>query len=183
MLLGVGPVVLLPFVRDWAGVFSVAFVHVLGTEQSQLSRRIANLVVDTHFAHLLAFLRHVDDEAIYDAARTAGLIINRLDCGGDDLKIVVCLEGLVHLRLVPQLFKQGSHNTEVRRDLREHLVGRAVTDGNGKKTVCPHYRASSHSFGPCGILDGLAQVQRRGSRAAFSGCESDLARPSAVPTP
>ena len=86
-----GPVVLLSFVRDWTGVLGVAFVHELGAEQSQLGRCIANLVVNTHLTHLLAFLRHVDDEAINDTARTAGLVIDRLDCGGDDLEVVVCL--------------------------------------------------------------------------------------------
>ena len=67
----------------------------------------------------------------------------------------------MHFRLVPQLFEQSCYDAEVRRNLREHLVGRTVTYGDGEESVCPHYGASSHCFSPCGVLDRLAQVQRR----------------------
>ena len=159
--MGKGPVILLSFVRDGANVLGVAFVHDLGTEQLQLGWRITNLMVYAHFADLLAILRHVDNEAINDTARSAGLVINRLDCRGDDLEIVVRLEGFVHLRLVPQLFEQSCYDAEVGRNLWEHLVGRAVSNGDGKKAVRAHYRASCHSFSPRGVFDRPAQVQRR----------------------
>ena len=104
-LVGSGPVLFLPFVRDRTCVFGLAFVHWLRAEQLQLSRGVANLVVNTHLAHLLAFLLHVDDEAINDTARSAGLVVNCLDGRGDDLEVVVRLEGFVHLWLVPHLFE------------------------------------------------------------------------------
>ena len=105
-------------------------------------------MVNTNLADLLAFLRHVNDEAINDAARAAGLVIDRLDCRGDDLEVVVCLEGLVHLRLDPQLFEQSCYDAEVGRNLREHLVGRAVTNGDGEKSIRSHNGTSCHGLSP-----------------------------------
>ena len=62
-------------------------------------------MIDTHLAHLLAIFLHVDDEAVDDPTRAASLVIDCLDGGGNNLEVVVGLQGFVHLWLVPQLFE------------------------------------------------------------------------------
>ena len=160
-LLGKGPVFLLALVRNRANVLSVTFVNKLGSEQPLLGRRIPNIMVYANSADPLAILRHVDDEAIVDTARSAGLIVNRLDCRGDDLEVVIGLECFVHLRLVPQLLEKTRYDAEEGRNLGEQPVSRAVANCYGEKAIRAHFRASCHSISPRGVFDRPAQVQRR----------------------
>ena len=60
----------------------MTFVNKLGAEQSLLGRRIPNVMFYAKSANPLAILRHVDDEAIVDPARSASLVVNRLDGRG-----------------------------------------------------------------------------------------------------
>ena len=160
-LLGKRPVFLLALVRNRANVLSVTFVNDLGSEQPLFGRRITNIMVYANSADALAILRHVDNEAIIDTARTAGLVVNRLDCRGDDLEVVVSLEGFVHLRLVPQLFEKTCYDAEEGRNLGEQLVCRAGSYSYGEKAIRAYFRASCHSVSPRSVLDRPAQVQRR----------------------
>ena len=139
----------------------MAFVNELGAEQSLLGRRVPNVMLDAKFANPLAILRHVDDEAIVDTARSACLIVNRLDCRGDNLEVVVGFESFVHLRLIPQLPEKASNDAEEGRNLGEQSVGRAVANCYGEKAVRAHFRARCHSFFPGGVVNRPAHVQRR----------------------
>ena len=139
----------------------MTFVNELGAEQPLLGRRIPNVMFNAKSADPLAILRHVDDEAIVDTARSAGLIVNRLDCRGDNLEVVIGFEGFVHLRLVPQLLEKTRDDAEEGRNLGEQPVSRAVANCYGEKAVHAHFRASCHSICPGGVVDRPAHVQRR----------------------
>ena len=160
-LLGKGPVFLLSLVRDRADVLRVTFVNKLGAEQSLLGRRVPNVMLNAKSADPLALLRHVNDEAIVDTARSAGLIVNRLDGRGDNLEVVVGFKSFVHLRMVPQLFEKARDDAEEGRYLGEQPVGRAVANGYGEEAVCTHFWASCHGLFPRGVVDRPAHVQRR----------------------
>ena len=160
-LLGRGPVFLLALVRDRANVLRVTFVNKLGAEQSLLGRRVPNVMFYAKSADPLALLRHIDDEAIVDTARSAGLIVNRLDGRGNNLEIVIGFKSFVHLRLVPQLFEEACDDAKEGRNLGEQPIGRAVANRYGEKAVRTHFRASCHGLFPRGVVDRPAHVQRR----------------------
>ena len=108
LLTGLGVVFFLPFVRDRARVLGLTLVHKFGTKQPQLGRSVADHMINAHLPNFLSFFGHIDDEAVYQTACSAGLIIDGLDGGGHDLEVVVRFQGFVHLRLVPQLFDKAA---------------------------------------------------------------------------
>ena len=126
-----------------------------------LGRRVPNVMLYAKSSDSLALLRHVDDEAIIDTARSAGLIVNRLDGRGHDLEVVIGFKSFVHLRLVPQLFEEARDDAKEGRNLGEQPVGRAVANCYGEKAVRTHFWASCHGLFPGGIVDRPAHVQRR----------------------
>ena len=160
-MLGRGPVFLLTLVRDRTNIFCVTFVSELVAEQSLLGRRIPNVVLDSKFANSLALLRHIDDEAIVDPARSASLIVDRLDGGGHDLEVVISFKSFVHLRLVPQLSEEARNDAKEGRNLGEQPVGRTVANCYGEKAVRTHFWASCHGLLPGGVVNRPAHVQRR----------------------
>ena len=67
--------------------------------------QLYDTMIYAHLPDLLSFLRHVNNEPIDKPARSARLIIDGLDGGGHNFKVVMGLQSFVHLCLIPELFE------------------------------------------------------------------------------
>ena len=158
---GRGLVFLLALVRDRTDILSVTFVGELVAEQTLLGRCVSHVVLDAKLAYSLALLRHIDDKAIFKTARSASLVINRLDGGGHDFEIVVSFKSFVHLRLIPKLSEKACNDAKEGCDLGKQLVGWAVANGYGEEAVHTHFWTSCHGLLPGSIVNRPAHIQRR----------------------
>ena len=109
-------------------VLRMSFV---GAQQLLLGRRIAHSVIDAHLADFFPFLRHVDNEPVDEPARPACLVIDSLDGGGHNFKIVIGFKSFVHLGLA-EFLEQGADDAEKTGDLRQDTISGTLSQSNGE---------------------------------------------------
>ena len=56
---------------------------------------------------------HVDDHAVDEATASARLIVDGLESGGDDLKVVIRLDKTPHVFMIPKVHKEGMEQAVV----------------------------------------------------------------------